>query len=60
MRIQPFVAALFITAAVAAPAQAQDIKAIVAKHLTTSRDFTLKVAEQMPEADYGLSSRRRK
>jgi uncharacterized damage-inducible protein DinB len=31
-----------------------DIKAIVVKHLTTSRDFTLKVAEQMPEADYGF------
>jgi uncharacterized damage-inducible protein DinB len=26
----------------------------VLKHLTTSRDFTLKVAEQMPEADYGF------
>ena len=26
-----------------------DIKAIVVKHLTTSRDFTLKVAEQMPD-----------
>jgi uncharacterized damage-inducible protein DinB len=24
------------------------------KHLTTSRDFTLKVAEQMPEADYAF------
>jgi uncharacterized damage-inducible protein DinB len=37
------------------PAQAQlDIKAVVVKHLTTSRDFTLKVAEQMPEADYGF------
>jgi uncharacterized damage-inducible protein DinB len=35
-------------------AQAQDIKAIVVKHLTTSRDFTLKVAEQMPEADYAF------
>ena len=36
-------------------AQAQiDIKAVVVKHLTTSRDFTLKVAEQMPEADYGF------
>src|SRR5678816_1501850 len=31
-----------------------DIKAVVVKHLTTSRDFTLKVAEQMPEADYGF------
>ena len=33
---------------VAQPARAQvDIKAIVVKHLTTSRDFTLKVADQM-------------
>ena len=31
-----------------------DIKAIVVKHLTTSRDFTMKVADQMPEADYGF------
>jgi uncharacterized damage-inducible protein DinB len=39
----------------AGPAQAQaDVKAAVLKHLTTSRDFTLKVAEQMPEADYGF------
>ena len=37
----------------AAQAQA-DIKAIVVKHLTTSRDFTLKVAEQMPDADYAF------
>ena len=38
-----------------APARAQfDLKAVVVKHLTTSRDFTLKVAEQMPEADYGF------
>ena len=36
------------------PAHAQDIKATVLKHLTTSRDFTLKVANQMPEADYGF------
>jgi uncharacterized damage-inducible protein DinB len=37
------------------PAFAQaDIKAAVVKHLTTSRDFTLKVAEQMPDADYGF------
>ena len=37
------------------PASAQtDISAIVVKHLTTSRDFTLKVADQMPEADYGF------
>ena len=36
------------------PAHGQDIRAIVVKHLTTSRDFTLKVANQMPEADYGF------
>jgi uncharacterized damage-inducible protein DinB len=37
------------------PASAQtDVKAVVIKHLTTSRDFTLKVADQMPEADYGF------
>ena len=37
------------------PARAQaDLKAIVLKHLTTSRDFSLKVADQMPEADYGF------
>jgi uncharacterized damage-inducible protein DinB len=39
----------------AQPARAQaDVKTVVLKHLTTSRDFTLKVAEQMPEADYGF------
>jgi len=54
MRIPSFITAMFITAAVAVPAHAQDLKAIVAKHLTTSRDFTLKVAEQMPEADFGF------
>ncbi|HEV8395444.1 MAG TPA: DinB family protein [Vicinamibacterales bacterium] len=38
-----------------APAHAQfDLKAVVVKHLTTSRDFTLKVAEQMPDGDYGF------
>jgi len=37
------------------PARAQaDLKAIVLKQLTTSRDFTLKVADQMPETDYGF------
>ncbi|HVZ20281.1 MAG TPA: DinB family protein [Vicinamibacterales bacterium] len=40
---------------VSAPARAQaDVKAAVLKHLTTSRDFTLRVAEQMPDADYGF------
>jgi uncharacterized damage-inducible protein DinB len=37
------------------PAFAQaDFKDAVVKHLKTSRDFTLKVADQMPEADYGF------
>ena len=45
-------AGLFMVAS--QPAHAQDIKAVVVKHLTTSRDFTLKVANQMPEADYGF------
>jgi len=37
------------------PAFAQtDIKAAVVKHLKISRDFTLKVADQMPAADYGF------
>jgi len=36
----------------ASPIFAQDIKATVVKHLKTSRDFTLKVAGQMPEASY--------
>jgi uncharacterized damage-inducible protein DinB len=37
------------------PAFAQmDVKAIALKHLKTSRDFTLKVADQMPDADYGF------
>jgi uncharacterized damage-inducible protein DinB len=29
-----------------------DVRAVVLKHLKTSRDFTLKVAEQMPESTY--------
>ena len=53
-----FLVALIVSAgllAVAAPARAQlDIKSVVVKHLTTSRDFTLKVADQMPDADYGF------
>src|SRR6516164_10239209 len=37
------------------PAFAQlDVKAAIVKHLKTSRDFTLKVAEQMPDVDYGF------
>src|ERR1051325_10338696 len=54
MHIRLLAATALLTAVAAAPAHAQDIKAIVVRHLTTSRDFTLKVAEQMPEADYGF------
>ena len=44
---------LIAVAAAAAPAFAQmDVKAVVLKHLQTSRDFTLKVADQMPESTY--------
>jgi uncharacterized damage-inducible protein DinB len=44
---------LIVIAIAVRPAFAQtDIKAIVLKHLQTSRDFTLKVADQMPAADY--------
>ena len=39
----------------ALPAFAQtDVKAVVLKHLKVSRDFTLKVADQMPEASYNF------
>ena len=31
-----------------------DAKATILKHLKTSRDFSLKVAGQMPDADYGF------
>jgi uncharacterized damage-inducible protein DinB len=42
-------------AALAMPVSAQsDVKTAVLKHLKTSRDFTLKVAGQMPEADYAF------
>jgi len=49
-----FAGLLFAVAATATiPAFAQtDVKAIVLKHLKTSRDFTLKVAAQMPESSY--------
>ena len=40
-------------ASLAAPAFAQsDVQAVIVKHLKTSREFTLKVAEQMPESSY--------
>src|SRR5579885_3206909 len=44
-----------LTAALAIPAFGQTtFQAEVVKHLTTSRDFTLKVADAMPAADYGF------
>jgi len=44
-----------LLAALGAPIFAQsDIKALIVKHLKTSEDFTLKVANQMPESDYGF------
>jgi uncharacterized damage-inducible protein DinB len=46
---------LLLTAlAPAAFCSQDDCKAAVLKHLRTSRDFTVKVAEAMPEADYGF------
>lgn len=53
MRRLFFGTALALALAAAAVAQI-DIQATVVKHLKISRDFTLKVAEQMPEADYGF------
>lgn len=47
--------ATFLVVALAAttPIFAQtDVKAIILKHLKTSRDFTLKVADQMPASTY--------
>jgi uncharacterized damage-inducible protein DinB len=51
---QRFVSLLLVLATSAAiPAFAQtDVKAIVLKHVKVSRDFTLKVAGQMPDANY--------
>jgi uncharacterized damage-inducible protein DinB len=44
-----------LLAAIAMPAFAQsDIKMVVLKHLKISRDFTLKVADQMPEPAYNF------
>ena len=45
--------AIGLIAAIPTPCFAQiDVKAVILKHLRTSRDFTLKVAEQMPESTY--------
>lgn len=46
-------ATVAMMAALGAPAFAQsDVHAVVLKHLRASRDFTLKVADQMPESAY--------
>src|ERR1700688_4953299 len=45
--------AIALMATAALPAFAQiDVKAAFLKHLKTSKDFTLKVADQMPESSY--------
>jgi uncharacterized damage-inducible protein DinB len=55
MTMTRFSGLIIMIAALGAPLLAQgDVKATVLKHLKTSRDFTLKVADQMPEADYGF------
>jgi uncharacterized damage-inducible protein DinB len=51
MRSAGFLLAVVFAATVPAAAQT-DVKAIVLKHLKISRDFTLKVAAQMPESTY--------
>lgn len=48
--------ALLSSLLLAAPvfAQQPDVKATIVKHLKTSRDFTVKVAEAMPASDYNF------
>jgi uncharacterized damage-inducible protein DinB len=45
---------MLLSLTLSVPAFSQDVTAIFVKHLKTSRDFTLKVAEAMPEADYSF------
>jgi uncharacterized damage-inducible protein DinB len=51
-----FLSLSLVTAALAAPAFSEhfDINDTFAKHLKTSRDFTVKVAEAMPASDYSF------
>ncbi len=52
-RSKAWISGIVLMTAAALPALAQtDSKAMLLKHLKTSREFTLKVAEQMPEASY--------
>ncbi len=50
--IAPLLAIGFLAASPTPGFSQVDIKAAVLKHLKVSRDFTLKVADQMPEATY--------
>lgn len=52
--IKSIVSLSLLAASVAVPAFAQQdlVKDTIVKHLKTSRDFTLKVAEAMPASDY--------
>ncbi|MDQ2711391.1 MAG: DinB family protein [Acidobacteriota bacterium] len=49
-----FLAVALLATTLVAPVfgQQEDVKAAVLKHLKTSREFTLKVAEAMPASDY--------
>lgn len=50
-----WVANLILVVAAVAPALAQsDTKALLVKHLKTSREFTVKVANQMPDDSYSF------
>ena len=51
MRLKLLLLPLLALLAVA-PSRAQDFKSAVVKHLKTSGDFSVKVAEAMPESDY--------
>jgi uncharacterized damage-inducible protein DinB len=54
-RQHPLTCVIAVLALFGIPAFAQtDIKGTVLKHLKTSREFTLKVADQMPEASYNF------
>ena len=52
-RLLGFFTLLLVSISGALHAQS-DFKSAILKHLATSRDFTVKVAEAMPEADYNF------
>jgi len=45
---------VFCSLLLAVPVFSQDVKTTILKHLKTSRDFTVKVAEAMPESSYSF------